>query len=169
MDINIIGIGAIIGATVVAGTNLFIFQQNRKRDEKKERLKNLYNPMYSLISKKDKYFAFLKSYDVESTEEFEKFAVEFYHYFLELRDIYFDNKIYESMELRGAFHKLLHNHESESRNYRNILKTRTEENLIKNVALFELKHQVDQNGMSELERNLDNVIEVIRRDINKLS
>ena len=43
MDINTLGIGAIIGATFVATTNLYIFISNRHRDEIKERLKNFYN------------------------------------------------------------------------------------------------------------------------------
>ncbi len=46
MDINTIGIGAIMGATLVAGTNLYIFISNRKKDEIKERLEKLYTPMY---------------------------------------------------------------------------------------------------------------------------
>ena len=70
MDINILGIGAVIGATVVAGTNLYIFQQNRKRDESKERLQNLYYPLYAMTVKNKKHFAFLK---MRPDEEFEKF------------------------------------------------------------------------------------------------
>jgi hypothetical protein len=41
MNINTLGVGAIMGATVVAGTNLYIFISNRKKDEIKERLDNL--------------------------------------------------------------------------------------------------------------------------------
>jgi len=161
--------GSIMGATIVAAANLTIYQMNRMKDEKKERLKNLYNPMYSLIERKDKYLAFLKPYDEEKKEEYERFATEYYQFFLELRDIYYDNKVYESKELRFAFHKLLHNHEIESRNYRDIFKLKQGVDITKSVALFELRHRVDQNSMSEFERNLDKVIEVIYADIEKLS
>ena len=41
MDINTLGIGGIIGATLVASLNLYIFQSNRKKDEIKERIENL--------------------------------------------------------------------------------------------------------------------------------
>jgi hypothetical protein len=161
--------GSIIGATIVAGVNLTIFQLNRKNDYNLERLKNLYNPMYSLISRKEKYFVYLKLRANKSDEAFTEFAVDYYHYFLELRDIYFDNKVYESKELKWAFHRLLHNHEMESHNYRNFGKISSEEELIKSVALFELKHQLDQDQMSEFERNLEKVIEVIYSDMDKLS
>lgn len=124
--------------------------------------------MYSLIAKKDKYLAFLKPNNEEDTEAFKRFAVEYYHFFLELRDIYYDNKIYESIALREAFHTLLHNHEMESSNYRDFARIKTEEDLIKNVALFELKHKV-VDGFSEFERNLENVIRVIYSDLEKLS
>lgn len=64
VDINLLGIGAIIGATVVAGTNLFIFQQNRKRDEIKERLEKLYLPMKKILNEPkamdDNYEIFLQ-------------------------------------------------------------------------------------------------------------
>ena len=164
MDINILGVGAVIGATVVAGTNLYIFNKNRKRDELKERLKNLYYPLYAMIAKKKKYFAFLK---MRPDEEFEKFAVEYYKFFLELRDLYLDNKIYESLELRRAFHISVHNHKLESNVY--YKESSSEEELIKNTALFELKHKIDEDGLSELERNMEKIIEVINDDISKLS
>lgn len=163
MDINAIGIGAIIGATVVAGTNLLIFHLNRKKDETKERLKNLYYPLYASIAKKDKHLAFLKTCQEEG---FEKFAVEFYKFFLELRDIYLDNKIYESMQLREAFRVLIHNHEMESNNY--CRDSSTSEELIKNLALFELKHKVGEDELSEIERNIQKIIEVIQSDIAKM-
>lgn len=164
MDINTIGVGAILGATVVAGTNLLIFHLNRKKDETKERLKNLYYPLYASIAKKDKYLAFLKTCQ---EEEFEKFAVEFYKFFLELRDIYLDNKIYESMQLREAFRVLIHNHEMESNNY--CRDSSTSEELIKNLALFELaKHKVGEDELSEIERNIQKIIEVIQSDIAKM-
>ena len=33
MDVNAIGIGALVGATIVAGTNLFVAWRNRIREE----------------------------------------------------------------------------------------------------------------------------------------
>ena len=49
MNVNAIGIGALIGATIVAGTNLFVAWRNRIREEIKERLEKLYLPMYKVL------------------------------------------------------------------------------------------------------------------------
>jgi len=49
IDINAIGIGAIIGATFVAGTNLFVAWRNRIREDIKERLEKLYLPMHKVL------------------------------------------------------------------------------------------------------------------------
>lgn len=49
MDVNAIGIGALIGATIVAGTNLFVAWRNRIREEIKERLEKLYLPMHKVL------------------------------------------------------------------------------------------------------------------------
>jgi len=46
MDIATLGIGGIIGATLVASLNLYIFLSNRKKDEIKERIEKLYSPLY---------------------------------------------------------------------------------------------------------------------------
>ena len=62
---------------------------------------------------------------------------------------------------------MIHNHELESNVY--YKESSSEEELIKNIALFELKHKVDEDGLSELERNIEKVIEVINDDISKWS
>jgi len=46
MDINILGIGGIIGALLLSTLNLYIFLSNRKKDEIKERIEKLYSPLY---------------------------------------------------------------------------------------------------------------------------
>lgn len=156
--------GSIIGATIVAAVNLAIFQLNRHKDEKKERLKSLYYPLQAVIDKKYKTVRLMKG---RFSDDFESFALAYYKFFLELRDVYLDNRVYESKELRWAFHGIHHHHEIESLNYRKW--TCNEEDSLKNLALFELKHQLDNDEMSELERNLEKVISVIRTDIKKLA
>lgn len=73
MDIAAIGIGAIAGAILVVGTNLFISQQNRKRDDIKERLEKLYIPMKRVLQKpnsvQDKYELFLELEEIYSEHE----------------------------------------------------------------------------------------------------
>lgn len=90
MDINTLGIGAIMGATVVAGTNLYIFISNRKKDEIKERLDNLYTPMYV-------YYMEHMRYGVEDP----------YEDYLELKKIYIRNSIYASDILKELFESVL--------------------------------------------------------------
>lgn len=74
MDIGAIGIGAIIGSVFVVGTNLFIAQRNRTRDDIKERLEKLYIPMKRVLQKpnamQNKYETFL---------ELEKLYAEYEH------------------------------------------------------------------------------------------
>jgi hypothetical protein len=86
MDINTLGVGAIMGATVVAGTNLYIFISNRKKDEIKERLDNLYTPMY-----------------VYHMEHMRYGIVDPYKDYLELKEIYIRNSIYASDILKELF------------------------------------------------------------------
>lgn len=86
MDINTLGIGAIMGATVVAGTNLYIFISNRKKDEIKERLDNLYTPMYV-------YHMEHMRYGIEDP----------YKDYLALKQIYIRNSIYASDILKELF------------------------------------------------------------------
>ena len=90
MDINILGIGAIMGATVVAGTNLYIFISNRKKDEIKERLDNLYIPMYV-------YYMEHMRYGIDDP----------YKDYVELKKIYIRNSIYASDILKELFESIL--------------------------------------------------------------
>lgn len=52
MDLNTIGIGAVLGAILVAGTNLYIFVRNSNKAELKERIEKLYSPLYELLFRK---------------------------------------------------------------------------------------------------------------------
>jgi len=90
MDINTLGIGAIMGATVVAGTNLYIFMANRKKDEIKERIDNLYTPMYV-------YYMEHMRYGVDVA----------YKDYLALKKIYIRNSIYASDILKELFESLM--------------------------------------------------------------
>ncbi|MBA1419621.1 MAG: hypothetical protein FAF03_01845 [Epsilonproteobacteria bacterium] len=90
MDITTLGVGAIIGATVVAGTNLYIFISNRKKDEIKERLDNLYTPMYV-------YHMEHMRYGIEDP----------YKDYLELKKIYIRNSIYASDRLKELFESVI--------------------------------------------------------------
>jgi len=74
MDIGAIGIGAIIGSVLVVGTNLFIAQRNRTRDEIKERLEKLYLPMKRVVQKPN---AMDNGY--ETFLELEKLYAEYEH------------------------------------------------------------------------------------------
>jgi hypothetical protein len=90
MDITTLGVGAIIGATFVAGTNLYIFMSNRKKDEIKERLDNLYTPMYV-------YHIEHMRYGIE----------EPYKDYLALKEIYIRNSIYASDILKELFESVI--------------------------------------------------------------
>ena len=90
MDITTLGVGAIIGATFVAGTNLYIFMSNRKKDEIKERLDNLYTPMYV-------YYMEHMRYGSENP----------YKDYLTLKKIYIRNSIYASDMIRELFESTL--------------------------------------------------------------
>lgn len=89
MNMELIGIGAIIGATLVTVTNIVIFQKNRKYELSKEQLIKLYNPLNALIKKESKYLGFLKI----NKDKFEDYAIEKYKFFLELMEYYnYSNK-----------------------------------------------------------------------------
>ena len=90
MDINTLGIGAIMGATVVSMTNLYIFTSNRKKDEIKERLDNLYTPMY-----------------VYHMEHLRYGTKDPYRDYLELKKIYIRNSIYASDILKELFESII--------------------------------------------------------------
>ena len=152
-------LGGIVGFLV----NVFLIRVKNKDEFRKERLKNLYYPLNAIIEKKYKRVRLMKHH---FSQDFEIFAVAYYNFFLELRDTYLDNKIYESLKLRHAFHSLLDNYEVESLTYygRN-----SDKNIaFKALALFELKHKVDEDELSEMERNLERVIDVIQEDILKM-
>ncbi len=91
IDINTLGVGALIGATVVSGTNLYIFMANRKKDEIKERIDNLYSPLYAYYLENMKY---------NSNKP--------YNNYLALKKIYVQNSIYASDILKELFEELLH-------------------------------------------------------------
>lgn len=52
--------------------------------------------------------------------------------------------------------------------YNYSINTDNVEDINKNVALFHLKHRVNENGNSEFENKLEKVIEVIFNDISKI-
>ena len=64
MDINTLGIGALIGAVVVSGINIFISWRNKEREDIKERLENLYLPLDKILKtyrrRDNKYETFLE-------------------------------------------------------------------------------------------------------------
>lgn len=90
MDINTLGIGSILGATIVTGTNLYIFTVNRKKEEIKERLDNLYTPMYV-------YHMENMGYGVNKP----------YKDYLALKKIYIRNSIYASDIHKELFESLM--------------------------------------------------------------
>jgi len=55
MDLNAIGIGAVLGAILVAGTNLYIFARNSDKAELKERIEKLYSPLYEYYLENMRY------------------------------------------------------------------------------------------------------------------
>jgi selenocysteine-specific translation elongation factor len=162
MDISVLGIGGIIGATIVVITNIVLHQRNRKYDIAKEQLIHLYNPLNALINKKSKYLAYLK----RNTKKSNQYPVEYYKFFMELQDIYLTNEVYASLDLHAAFHALHHNHEREYHNYSQW--NEDEEDILKGIANFELSHQIDENGNSEIERKMNKFIEVLNNDLYQI-
>lgn len=153
-------IGGIVGFLV----NVVLMRVKNKDEFRKERLKNLYYPLNAVIEKRYKTVRLMKGH---FSNDFESFAVAYYKFFLSLRDIYLNNRVYESKELRAAFHLLDSYHRKEELNFTKW--TSSEDEVMKELAKFELKHQIDENDLSEIERNLEKVIEVIHKDIEKLS
>lgn len=90
MDLNTIGIGAVLGAILVTGTNLYIFVRNSNKAELKERIEKLYSPLYVYYLKNMRY----------STDEP-------YNNFLALKKIYIKNSIYASDILKELFEEVL--------------------------------------------------------------
>ena len=90
-DINTLGIGAWSGAIIVSLTNLYIFISNRKKDGIKERIDNLYSPLYAYYLENMKYN-----------------SKEPYNNYLALKKIYIQNSIYASDILKELFEELLY-------------------------------------------------------------
>ena len=90
MDINALGIGGILGAILLASINLYIFHSNRKKDEIKERIENLYTPLYVYYMENMRYGS-LKPYKD----------------YLALKKIYIQNSIYASDMIKELFEELL--------------------------------------------------------------
>ncbi len=164
MDIDQVVVIALVVAILLALVNLYTFWRNHQKSDARKRLKNLYYPLHSIIAKKNKYVASLQKH---SDEEFEKFAIEYYKYFLELQNRYLENKICESPKLARAFNLLIQKHGIEA--YSDNKPSHLPKEVIRNQALFELKYQVDDDGSSLLERNLQKVEEVIESDVSKMT
>ena len=90
MDINTLGIGGIIGASLLATLNLYIFISNRKKDEIKERIENLYSPLY-VHYREHTYYG----------------SKEPYKDYLIFKKMYIQNSIYASDVLKELFEELL--------------------------------------------------------------
>jgi hypothetical protein len=90
MDLNTIGIGAVLGAILVAGTNLYIFVRNSNKAELKERIEKLYSPLYEYYLENMRYG-----------------SDEPYNNFLALKKIYIKNSIYASDILKELFDEVL--------------------------------------------------------------
>ncbi len=154
----------LIAAIILAFVNLYTFWRKRQKCEANKQLKNLYYSLHSIVAKKNKYVSSLKE---NPDETFEKFAIEYYKYFLELRNRYLENKICESSKLAGAFDELTHAHGMEP--YSDNKQSYLPEEVIRNLALFELSYKVDEDGLCQLERNLQAVEDAIESDIVKMT
>ena len=161
MDINLIGIGTISGAIIVTSVNIWLHQKNIYYDRAKQQFEKLYNPLNALISKKKKYLGFLK----KNENNFEQFAIEYYNFFLDVREIYLNNEVYGSLNIRKTFHSLDHSHNVEFYNYSNLKQLKTKEEIYKAIALFELQNKVDGDDLSEIEQKMEKFIEVVNEDI----
>lgn len=139
-----------------ASLTYYIYSKNRRYDIAKEKLKNLYNPLNALIEKQETYLAFLKMRDKN------RYAIEYYKFFLELRDIYLDHVLYGTMNLKMAFHVLQHAHEIE---YHRVDRSDlAKEEMIKSIVNFEFNHKVDKDDNSEFERKMEELIQAIREE-----
>ncbi|MEA3456368.1 MAG: hypothetical protein U9R26_07650 [Campylobacterota bacterium] len=164
MGIDQIVLIVLIAALLLASVNLYTFWSKRQSLEAKKRLKNLYYPLHSIIAKKNKYVIPLKK---SSDDKFEEFAVEYYRYFLELRNRYLENKICESPKLAKAFGVLTEMHGLEA--YDHNKQSYLPEDVTKHLALSELSHQIDKDGLSKLERNLQAVENIIESEVSRMT
>ncbi len=144
-----------------ASLTYYIYSKNRRYDIAKEKLKNLYNPLNALIEKQETYLSFLQMRDKN------RYEVEYYKFFLKLRDIYLNHALYGTMKLKMAFHSLRHEHERE---YHNADKNNlTKEEMIKSIANFEFNHKVDKDDDSEFERKMEELKRVIAEEQYELN
>ena len=164
MDMDQLLIIVLSAAILFAFVNLYRFLRSKQKEEAKRSLRKLYYPLHSILAKKNKCVLSLKN---DPRKKFEKFAIEYYRIFLELQNRYLENKMYESSGLARAFDHLMEENGigagSENRPHS------LPEEVIRNVALFELTYQVDEEGFSQLERNMQALEEVIESDISKLT
>ena len=153
-------------ALLLALINLYTFWKKRRKEEAKKRLKYLYFPLHGIIAKKNKYVMPMKE---DPDQSFQDFATEYYKTFLELREIYLKNKIYESKKLGKAFSTLIQNHDQVTKMYQDYGESDLPKDLITNHAFIELKHQVDGSGLSELERDMNKVEKIVLAEIAKMT
>ena len=160
MDTNQMLTVLLLIALAIAFINLYTFWRGNVRSEAKKRLNNLYYPLHSIIASKNKY--------VDSIENHtdEKFAIEYYKFFLELRKRYVEDKNYASPKLRKIFLILLKEHNT--REFEECRLSPLPEEVIRNLALFEHKYKVDKDGLSQLQRNLKKAEEIIIKDMFKM-
>ncbi len=142
-----------LGILISACIALFIYSKNRRYDIAKEKLKYLYNPLNALIEKKTRYFDLLKMRDKRRHE------IEYYKFFLQLRDVYLEHALYGDIKLYIAFHSLRFTHDGEFHNVDN--DNISEEEMIEKIAKFELNHDINERGDSEFERKMNELISVI--------
>ena len=163
MSIEDILIFVLLIAIILASINLYTYWKKRKNDEAKKRLSRLYYPLHSILAKKNKYVLPLKTAPHES---FETFAIEYYKIFLELQKRYLDNQICETGRLSTAFTALMESNGMEICNDNR--ESHLPDEVIRNLALFELKYRVDEDGLSQIERNMQAVEEAVESDISKM-
>ena len=160
MSIEMIGIGSIFGATIVMAVNIYLNHKVWKDNLAKEQLNNLYSPMNALIKDKYKILSFQKNLFKNNDKLWQ---VEYYQFFVELRHIYLSNEVYSSLNLRMAFHPILHNHAID---YSRIISSGKDfKKTIEELSFLELEHHKNNDGISELEKSIEKVIEVINDDI----
>jgi len=163
MDWDLVLIVLLSMAIFIAVINLYDYWVKLRKAEIKKRLSNLYYPLHSILAKKNKYVMPLKN---DPDVSFDKFAAAYYEIFLELKNRYLDHKLYESSRLSTAFGLLLDDHSvdlcEENRD------PHLPKEVVESLGLFELNYQVDDDGLSQIERNMEKVEEVIERDISRM-
>ena len=154
-----------LGTTFISVvSNAIMRKSNINYDKQKEQIKYLYNPLNKLVLENKRYLDLLKCKE----EKFEKYSIEYYKFFLELREVYIKNEVYASSKLRGAFNKLLYMHDLEFCNFtdNDLCDIEFKEEVYKKIAMFELNHFIDENGLSEMERKLEDFIEILELELS---